>query len=59
MLDQFCRAYIRHVIYIAAQYLQTRAEVGYVVIDMDVEHSELALAMLAEVPGTLRSRVLF
>ena len=48
----------RH-INIAAQYLQTRADVGYVVIDIDSEHSDLALAKLAEVPGTLRSRVLF
>ena len=48
----------RH-INIAAQYLQTRADVGYVVIDIDAEHSDLALAKLAEVPGTLRSRVLF
>lgn len=48
----------RH-INIAAQYLQTRSDVGYVVIDIDVDHSDLALAMLAEVPGTLRSRVLF
>ena len=48
----------RH-INIAAQYLQTRGDVGYVVIDIDAEHSDLALAKLAEVPGTLRSRVLF
>ena len=48
----------RH-INIAAQSLQTRADVGYVVIDIDAEHSDLALAKLAEVPGTLRSRVLF
>ena len=48
----------RH-INIAAQYLQARADVGYVVIDIDAEHSDLALAKLAEVPGTLRSRVLF
>ena len=44
---------------IAAQYLQTRGEVGYVVIDIDAEHSDLALAKLADVQGTLRSRVLF
>ena len=48
----------RH-INIAAQYLQTRGEVGYVVIDIDAEHSDLALAKLADVQGTLRSRVLF
>jgi D-3-phosphoglycerate dehydrogenase len=44
---------------IAAQHLQTRAEVGHVVIDIDAEHSHLTLAMLADVPGTLRPRVLF
>ncbi len=48
-----------HHINIAAQYLQTRENVGYVVVDIDAAHSELALAQLAEVPGTLRSRVLF
>ncbi|HVL09607.1 MAG TPA: phosphoglycerate dehydrogenase, partial [Burkholderiaceae bacterium] len=41
------------------QYLQTREDVGYVVMDIDAAHSELALTQLAEVPGTLRSRVLF
>lgn len=44
---------------IAAQYLQTRENVGYVVMDIEAAHSELALSRLAEVPGTLRSRVLF
>ena len=44
---------------IAAQYLQTRGSVGYVVIDIEVGHSDLALAALAKVPGTIRSRILF
>ncbi len=44
---------------ISAQYLQTRDSLGYVVIDIDSAHSELALAKLANVEGTLRSRVLF
>jgi len=44
---------------IAAQYLQTRGSIGYVVIDIDAVHSDLALVKLAEVPGTLRCRVLF
>lgn len=59
VLSEINSIFSDHRINIAAQYLQTRAEVGYVVIDIDVEHSELALAMLADVPGTLRSRVLF
>lgn len=44
---------------IAAQYLQTNAEIGYVVIDLDAEHSQTALERLREVEGTIRTRVLF
>ena len=44
---------------IAAQYLQTRGEVGYVVIDFHATDSQTALAELSAVPGTLRCRVLF
>ena len=44
---------------IASQYLQTNEAIGYVVIDIDAAHSDVALAKLAEVPGTIRSRVLF
>ncbi len=44
---------------IAAQYLQTRGSVGYVVIDIEAGHADVALAALANVPGTMRSRVLF
>jgi len=44
---------------IAAQYLQTNEKVGYVVIDIDAQSSDLALDKLGSVPGTIRSRVLF
>jgi D-3-phosphoglycerate dehydrogenase len=44
---------------VAAQYLQTRDSIGYVVIDIDAAHSDIALAKLARVPGTLRCRGLF
>jgi D-3-phosphoglycerate dehydrogenase len=44
---------------IAAQYLQTNAEIGYVVIDLDAEHSQVALERLRGVEGTIRTRVLF
>jgi D-3-phosphoglycerate dehydrogenase len=44
---------------IAAQYLQTNSDVGYVVIDTDVGHSEIALEGIREVEGTIRTRVLF
>ncbi|WP_210398159.1 phosphoglycerate dehydrogenase [Motiliproteus sediminis] len=44
---------------ISGQYLQTNDKVGYVVMDIDAEHSDLALKKLQEVPGTIRCRVLF
>jgi D-3-phosphoglycerate dehydrogenase len=44
---------------ISAQYLQTNERVGYVVMDIDAGSSEAVAARLAEVPGTLRTRVLF
>jgi D-3-phosphoglycerate dehydrogenase len=44
---------------ISGQYLQTVESVGYVVIDVDQEYSELALEKLLEVEGTIRCRVLF
>ena len=44
---------------IAAQFLQTNDTVGYVVIDIDAEYSDIALKKLAAIEGTIRSRVLF
>ncbi|MBE9539583.1 MAG: phosphoglycerate dehydrogenase [Proteobacteria bacterium] len=44
---------------VSAQYLQTNDAVGYVVIDIDAEYSDLALSKLADIEGTVRSRVLF
>jgi len=44
---------------ISGQYLQTDSRIGYVVIDVDAEYSELALKKLQQVHGTIRCRVLF
>jgi D-3-phosphoglycerate dehydrogenase len=44
---------------IAAQYLQTNADIGYVVIDVEAEHSQLALEKLRAIDGTIRTRLLF
>ncbi|MBU3068370.1 phosphoglycerate dehydrogenase [Aestuariicella sp. G3-2] len=44
---------------IAAQYLQTNENVGYVVVDVDAEYSDVALKQLREIEGTVRCRVLF
>ena len=44
---------------IAAQYLQTRGSLGYVVVDMDEGDSERAMEKLRDVKGTIRTRRLF
>ncbi len=44
---------------ISAQYLQTNADIGYVVIDVDKDYSDLALSGLRAIDATIRTRVLF
>jgi D-3-phosphoglycerate dehydrogenase len=44
---------------ICGQYLQTKEEIGYVVVDVNREYGELALKKLLQVKGTIRCRVLF
>jgi D-3-phosphoglycerate dehydrogenase len=44
---------------IGGQYLQTNAKVGYVVIDVDQEYTDLAMRKLRNVKGTIRCRALF
>ncbi len=59
VLSHINRVFGEGSINIAAQYLQTNAEIGYVVIDVEAEHSQLALEKLRAVDGTIRTRVLF
>lgn len=44
---------------ISGQYLQTNDKVGYVVIDIDQDSSELAKRKMKTIEGTIRTRVLF
>lgn len=44
---------------IDAQYLQTNDKVGYVVVDIDADYSDVALQQLRGIEGTVRCRVLF
>lgn len=59
VLSAINRVFADNGINIAAQYLQTRDDVGYVVIDVEAVHADVALSGLAGVTGTLRTRVLF
>lgn len=44
---------------ISGQSLMTNDSIGYLVMDVDAEYSELALAKLQQINGTIRTRVLF
>jgi len=44
---------------ICGQYLQTNDKIGYVVIDVNSQYSDVALTQLKEINGTIRCRVLF
>ena len=43
---------------IAAQYLQTNADIGYVVIDVEAEHADEAFEELTKIDGTIKTRKL-
>jgi D-3-phosphoglycerate dehydrogenase len=58
MLTKINETFAKHQINIAGQYLQTSADIGYVVIDIDFADYALALTELKAIPGTLRARVL-
>lgn len=44
---------------IAAQYLQTKDDIGYVVTDIDADSSKIALEKMRQIDGTIRARVLY
>ena len=53
--ERFSRAGIN----VAAQYLQTDARLGYVVIDVDASASQVALDEISAIDGTIRCRILY
>ena len=59
VLSEINQIFSDNKINIAAQYLQTHDDIGYVVIDIDAIDSDKALSKLSQVQGTIRSRVLF
>jgi D-3-phosphoglycerate dehydrogenase len=61
ILSRINDIFSRESINIDAQFLQTDAKVGYVVIDVSTsaEHADELKDALAAIPGTLRARVLY
>ncbi|HHQ4642099.1 TPA: phosphoglycerate dehydrogenase [Aeromonas veronii] len=58
VMNQINQIFAEEGINIAGQYLQTSSHIGYVVIDVETEHSEKAIAKLKEINGTIRARIL-
>ncbi len=58
VLTQINNAFAEKNINIAAQYLQTNGDVGYVVIDVEAEHATEALEALLKIDGTIKTRKL-
>ncbi|HCW89906.1 MAG TPA: phosphoglycerate dehydrogenase [Marinobacter sp.] len=59
VMSEINQVFSENGINICGQYLQTREDIGYVVVDVNKEYGELALEKLRQVKGTIRCRVLF
>ena len=59
VMSEINQVFSENGINVCGQYLQTKEEIGYVVIDVDKAYGELALEKLRKVKGTIRCRVLF
>ncbi|CAM3828047.1 D-3-phosphoglycerate dehydrogenase [Vibrio aerogenes CECT 7868] len=58
IMNQINTIFAQDDINIAAQYLQTTADIGYVVIDVETARSQEALDKLKAIEGTIRARIL-
>lgn len=58
ILTQINQAFADKGINISAQYLQTTSEIGYVVLEVDSDDSQLALTQLKAIESTIKTRVL-
>ena len=59
ILNKINQVFVDQNVNIAGQYLQTDPEIGYVVIDVQLEDSSEALKRLKEIAGTIKARVLY
>jgi D-3-phosphoglycerate dehydrogenase len=58
VLTQINQAFAEKSINIAAQYLQTNENIGYVVVDVETDVAEAAFEQLMAIPGTIKTRIL-
>jgi D-3-phosphoglycerate dehydrogenase len=57
-LTQINQTFAEKGINIEAQYLQTTADIGYVVIDVEADRADEGLAELQQIKGTIKTRIL-
>jgi len=58
IMNQINLAFAQHNINITAQYLQTTADIGYVVMEVEAKDAEIAFDELQKIDGTIRVRSL-
>ena len=58
VLQRINQVFFENEVNIAAQYLQTDGDMGYVVMDVESEHITSLGEELARIPATIRTRVL-
>ena len=59
MLGEINSRLSSHGINIVGQYLNTNPEIGYVILDVDSKISKKAFELLKDVPGTLKTRLVY
>ncbi|MDU8924593.1 phosphoglycerate dehydrogenase [Pasteurellaceae bacterium LIM206] len=59
VLNKVNQVFVDANVNIAAQYLQTDAKIGYVVIDVETDDTSDLLHKLKEIEGTIRARILY
>ncbi len=58
ILTKINQIFAENSINIAAQYLQTDDTIGYVVIDVETDHADIAYKQLKSIDGTIKTRIL-
>jgi D-3-phosphoglycerate dehydrogenase len=58
VMEQINRVFSKHGVNVAAQYLETQADVGYVVMDIELDDAGPLLDELRSIPATIRVRLL-
>lgn len=59
VLNQINQIFAQEGINIAAQYLQTSIDIGYVVIDVETDRADDALRHMTQIEGTIWTRILY